>query len=109
MKPYYDDGSCVIYHGDCREILPEIEADVLVTDPPYGMSFVVVSARHRKAGRAGGSKAGRARFPLRRIVGREGRRVELACGHVIHTTGAQRAQRCWRCGTNDESRRPRVS
>jgi hypothetical protein len=20
MKPYYDDGSCVIYHGDCCEI-----------------------------------------------------------------------------------------
>lgn len=36
MKPYYDDGQCVIFHGDCREILPSIEADVLVTDPPYG-------------------------------------------------------------------------
>ena len=20
MTPYYDDGTCVIYHGDCREI-----------------------------------------------------------------------------------------
>lgn len=38
MKPYYDDGQCVIYHGDCREILPSIEADVLVTDPPYGIA-----------------------------------------------------------------------
>lgn len=35
MTPYFDDGQCVIYYGDCREFLPSIEADVLVTDPPY--------------------------------------------------------------------------
>ena len=33
--PYYEDDSCVIYHGDCREVLPSIEADVLFTSPPY--------------------------------------------------------------------------
>ena len=41
--PYYDDGKgIVIYHGDCREILPELEPesiDLVLTDPPYGMSF----------------------------------------------------------------------
>src|SRR5262249_35480093 len=26
-----------IYHGDCCEILPAISADVIVTDPPYGV------------------------------------------------------------------------
>ena len=39
MKPYYSDDSCTVYHGDCRELLPSIEADVLVTDPPYGISY----------------------------------------------------------------------
>ena len=38
MKPYYDDGQCVIYHGDCREVLPalDLSAVTVVTDPPYG-------------------------------------------------------------------------
>ena len=38
-EPYYRDEHATIYHGDCREILPYIEADVVVTDPPYGVAF----------------------------------------------------------------------
>ena len=38
-KPFYEDGSVTIYHGDCRELLPHIDADVLVTDPPYGIRY----------------------------------------------------------------------
>lgn len=42
MKPYYEDtkAGIVIYHGDCREVLPTLgPVDVLVTDPPYGISY----------------------------------------------------------------------
>lgn len=39
MTPYYDDGTCVIYHGDCRGILPIFAADAVVTDPPYGTGW----------------------------------------------------------------------
>ena len=31
------DGQTII-HGDCREVLPELSFDVVVTDPPYGLS-----------------------------------------------------------------------
>lgn len=40
-KPYYDDGNgIVIYHADCREILPHLpKVDLVLTDPPYGIGF----------------------------------------------------------------------
>ena len=31
-------GKATLYLGDCREILPAIEADACITDPPYGVS-----------------------------------------------------------------------
>jgi DNA modification methylase len=41
MKPYYDDGQIIIYHGDCREIISHLNLDgvFLLTDPPYGISL----------------------------------------------------------------------
>ena len=41
--PFYQDASCTIYNGDCREILPLLDAESfvsVVTDPPYGLSFM---------------------------------------------------------------------
>ena len=35
MTPYYEDDAVTIYHGDCREVLPTLEFDGLVTSPPY--------------------------------------------------------------------------
>jgi site-specific DNA-methyltransferase (adenine-specific) len=38
-KPYYDEAGVTIYHGDCREILPRLSGDALVTDPPFGIGW----------------------------------------------------------------------
>jgi DNA modification methylase len=39
LRPYYQHGGITIYHGDCKEILPEVYfgTELILTDPPYGL------------------------------------------------------------------------
>ena len=32
-------GNCELWHGDCLEILPTLEACAIVSDPPYGIAY----------------------------------------------------------------------
>jgi site-specific DNA-methyltransferase (adenine-specific) len=46
VTPYYDDGTCTIYHGDCRDILPYVgQVDAVITDPPYSSGGMYRSDR----------------------------------------------------------------
>lgn len=57
--PYYSDEWVTIYHGDAREIVPEIAADVLITDPPYGVGFEGKATKHTSSGaKTGGYTTG---------------------------------------------------
>lgn len=67
MKPYYEHAGIAIYHGDCRDVLPCVTADAVVSDPPYGMR------RHGRfgVGSNGDGKPRRARTYGEMIVGDE--------------------------------------
>lgn len=55
--PYYQDELVTLYHGDCRELTVWLEADVLVTDPPYGRDYKGNSAGWTNASGGGGHRS----------------------------------------------------
>jgi site-specific DNA-methyltransferase (adenine-specific) len=52
MKPYFETDLGVLYHGDCLEIMPQLEpVDLVLTDPPYGLDKKLSSGagKHKNA------------------------------------------------------------
>jgi hypothetical protein len=43
LQPYFEHDGITLYHGDCREILPELESetfDMVLTDPPHPPEYI---------------------------------------------------------------------
>lgn len=51
MQPYYQQDGITLYNCDCREILPDLAADALITDPPWGVGLKARHARNAKGNR----------------------------------------------------------
>lgn len=43
LKTYYHDDYCVIVNGDCREVLPHLKPDVILTDPLWPLDRHLVA------------------------------------------------------------------
>jgi len=56
ISPYYTDEHVTLYCADARDVIDEIRADALVTDPPYGIGLK--AKIQRNAGRSGAHKVG---------------------------------------------------
>ena len=39
MRPYYEHAGITIYHGDCRDVVPQLPRGLMVTDPPYNVGY----------------------------------------------------------------------
>ncbi len=80
MTPYYEHAGITIYHGDCREALPSIAADVVISDPPYGI--------HETHGSHLSTVTLRNGEPVRQVLGFDGiskdECVALALSWVAH-------------------------
>jgi site-specific DNA-methyltransferase (adenine-specific) len=50
MRPYYQDDLVTIYHGDCRDVAPLVTPDLVLADPPYGVSARTDNATQQRGG-----------------------------------------------------------
>ena len=63
LAPYYQDDAVTIYHGDCLDVMAELDSvDALVTDPPYASG-----TRHEAAKSSSGAMLRAGRFADRPI------------------------------------------
>ena len=68
MRPYYDHAGITIYHGDCREILPELGSTAVVTDPVWPNAVVPLAGSEDPVGLLRDAFSAMKRLPERAAI-----------------------------------------
>lgn len=71
MSLYYEDEYVELHHGDCRAVRGWTRAQVLVTDPPYGMGFQSNMRKGAKLDRIAGDRDTEIRDAVVELWGRD--------------------------------------
>lgn len=102
VKAYYEDDLVTLYHGDCREVTAWLEADVLVTDPPYGVAYQSNMNRNKRNVKLGRPIAADETTEARDVVLRMwGSRLALVFGRWdVARPAATRARLIWDKGNS---------
>lgn len=102
VTPYYSDDSVQLFHGDCLDLDAWLAADVLVTDPPYGMAYQSNMVRDRRNARLGRPILGDKDTQSRDLILREwGNRPSLVFGRWdVPRPAGTRARLIWDKGNS---------
>lgn len=69
MKPYYEHAGIVLYHAQSENLLPTLTADLLLTDPPYGIGEA--AGKNRSRGKAFGGALARKNTRRREVPAKD--------------------------------------
>lgn len=100
LSPYYEDSAVRLFLGDCREILPQLEAvDHLISDPPFSRDvYIRASAVYTKVGsgtpkRMGLSEQKRRGGALQKMANGDIGEMDVALMAVIGAWAAKHVRR----------------
>lgn len=85
--PYYSDDLVTLYLGDCRYVRYWLDADVLVTDPPYGVGYTTARRRNEHGAWISGA--------ARRATGISGDRTTALRDEALTLWGDSRPALCF--------------
>lgn len=92
--PYYQDDSVALYHGKCSEVADWLDADVLLTDPPYGIDYQSGAQRENLASSIAGDQDTTARDAALAAWGSERAALVFGSWRAPRPTGT-RARLIW--------------
>ena len=97
IKSYYQDKWVTIYHGDCREILPQLDVKVglILTDPPYGINYSNVELNRPSSRNFEKMKGDQGDLDLSFLLKMPGLKIVFGANNFVHLLPHSGRWICW--------------